>query len=183
MRSDVTAAKWINHRLYLTSLWSRDPLCNAAGWWVTCSYLIVKLFSFTSSWRLWGCEPWNSSFKDSDYDDEQEEETCSPTHGEAEKFLSEGEETKNQSCSFWPFNSWMNELIHGWISGWMMCVRNGSCGWSVTSHSNHSSSHTGGLVSPTDRPTISAMTASRINRANARIMYFCRVKERLLRRF
>lgn len=40
-----------------------------------------------------------------------------------------------------------------------------------------SSSHTGGLVSPTDRPTISAMTASRINRAKARIMYFCQVKE------
>lgn len=54
------------------------------------------------------------------------------------------------------------------------------CGSVVTSHGNHSGSHTGGLVSPTDRPTISAMTASRIKRAKARIMYFCQVKKRLL---
>lgn len=47
----------------------------------------------------------------------------------------------------------------------------------------HSRSHSGGLVSPTDRPTISAMTASRISRAKARIMYFCRVKNRLLWHF
>lgn len=40
-------------------------------------------------------------------------------------------------------------------------------------------SHTGRLVSPTDRPTISAMTASRINSAKARIMYFCQVKKSL----
>lgn len=45
----------------------------------------------------------------------------------------------------------------------MWCLRNGSCGWCVTSRSDHSSSHTGGLVSPTDRPTISAMRASRID--------------------
>lgn len=48
---------------------------------------------------------------------------------------------------------------------------------------HHSRSHSGGLVSPTDRPTISAMTASRISRAKARIMYFCRVKNRLLWHF
>lgn len=35
------------------------------------------------------------------------------------------------------------------------------------------SSHKGGLVSPTERPTIKATTASRINRANAMMMYFC----------
>lgn len=60
----------------------------------------------------------------------------------------------------------------------MWCLRNGSCGWCVTSRSDHSSSHTGGLVSPTDRPTISAMRASRINRAKAMIMYFCQVKKK-----
>lgn len=35
-------------------------------------------------------------------------------------------------------------------------------------------------MSPTDRPTISAITASRVNRAKARIMYFCQVKRRVL---
>lgn len=42
----------------------------------------------------------------------------------------------------------------------------------------HSRSHAGGLVSPTDRPTISAITASRINSAKARIMYFWQVKRK-----
>lgn len=51
--------------------------------------------------QLWGCEPWNPSFKDSNYDDEQEEENCSSTHGEAEKFLSIGQEQRGQNCWLW----------------------------------------------------------------------------------
>lgn len=43
----------------------------------------------------------------------------------------------------------------------------------------HSRAHAGGLVSPTDRPTISAITASRISRAKARMMYFWQVKKTL----
>lgn len=41
-------------------------------------------------------------------------------------------------------------------------------------------SHRGGLVSPTDRPTISAMTAIRIDTANARIRIFCQAKKMYL---
>ena len=48
----------------------------------------------------------------------------------------------------------------------------------VTQAVGQGGSHTGGFVSPTDRPTISAMTASRINRAKAMIMYICQVNGR-----
>lgn len=46
-----------------------------------------------------------------------------------------------------------------------VCSVGWCCRWSVTSQ-------TGRLINPTDRPTMSAMTAKRIKRAKARIMYF-----------
>lgn len=69
-----------------------------------------------------------------------------------------------------------------WMKSERVCTANKArlpC-WHFTSRCFLRSSHKGGLVSPTDRPTINAMTASRISRANAMMMYFCRMKATLV---
>ena len=63
----------------------------------------------------------------------------------------------------------MNE----WCSGVVDVVKmNSVSGTTVPVEERQRETYTGVLVSPTDRPTISAMTASRPNRAKAISAYF-----------
>lgn len=85
---------------------------------------------------------------------------------------------RKRKCCFQIYSNFsqMNEQSQKKIMGWVniQFKKGGLMGVGVLPDSNHRKSHTGRLVSPTDRPTISAMTANRINRANARMMYFCK---------
>ena len=70
----------------------------------------------------------------------------------------------------------MNE----WLNEWRYCSSMGE--QVLLPEEVMSDSQAGGLVSPTDRPTISATTAIRINIANARKTNFCQAKKMYLSR-
>lgn len=96
---------------------------------------------------------------------------------------SEWEEESNSPANHPRHESWWGgkQINEGWEGDYIHRAQQRTAGLScfgILPHAAASSSHTGGLVSPTDSPTINAMTASRINRANAMMMYFCQVKER-----
>lgn len=159
--------------------------------------LVMKLSTADGadcSWMVRGHEPWHPSLKDSNEYDESKQETCERTCGKAGEFLLEGQEKKKkhkserfpgeeQRSSAALHSRWRKglQMLANKMRGEKVCTASKArlSVWLFTSRCFRSS-HKGGLVSPTDRPTINAMTASRINSANAMMMYFCQMKVTLV---
>lgn len=84
-----------------------------------------------------------------------------------------GEEQRSSAALYSRWRRRLQVLAHNWRVRKCAKQIKFDCGLGILPHK-------GGLVSPTDRPTTNAMTASRINRANATMMYFCQMKMTLI---